>query len=419
MSRFGRPANRGAGLTSYYSVVWNLKLADNVQIKEIIVGGWEAQSVQGAPPNIPIVRHSGLQTDGSRGNGSYFWSPDWHTPQCREMMRRLNSITNLPVSSFQGEYSGTSFLIDGKRGRDFSQVNLPKTTLTAKEPTPQELLKASSGAHLHIVGIHSPRAMQSSKPVEVDVQAADKPIVLALSSCRDAIWKLKLNPGARLQAVIVGSNSPQIIDGVTTGVPVCQICPDFKDYYFESLGSRPPISGFGAYKWNTIESRRMVDRLNDMTGLLLSSAQFQFERGTLFIVDGVRGAELAQKERKPLPAFPPEPSPRDFLAACAGANLQVVCGTGVVYGEPVDVEIQETEKPVVLALASYYSALWKVRVAKGARLKAVVVGGYFEQEIEGVPKDVPIICRSAFRYVKMIILRTNRIRSNTAACLKN
>src|SRR5438128_10757109 len=52
-------------------------------------------------------------------------------------------------------------------------------------------------------------------------------------------------------------------------------------------------------------------------------------------------------------------------------------------------------KPVVLALTSYFPALWDVKVANGARLKAVIVGGWFEQEIEGVPAGVPVVYRAA------------------------
>jgi hypothetical protein len=70
-----------------------------------------------------------------------------------------------------------------------------------------------------------------------------------------------------------------------------------------------------------------------------------------------------------------------------------VIGVGAANGSDmggVDVEVRPTIKPIVLALASYSSALWYVRIAEGARVKAVIVGGYSEQEIEGIPATIPV-----------------------------
>src|SRR5581483_3527769 len=109
------------------------------------------------------------------------------------------------------------------------------------------------------------------------------------------------------------------------------------------------------------------------------------------------GREFAQTERKPRWTPPAEPSPRELLAACAGAELH---GVGVSRprdgnGAPVVVEVRRTDKPVVLVLTSYFSVLWQVKVADGARLKAVVLGGWFEQELEGVPAGTPVVYRAA------------------------
>src|SRR5581483_1127191 len=83
--------------------------------------------------------------------------------------------------------------------------------------------------------------------------------------------------------------------------------------------------------------------------------------------------------------------------ACAGAELH---GVGVSRprdgnGAPVVVEVRRTDKPVVLVLTSYFSVLWRVKVAEGARLRAVILGGWFEQELEGVPAGVPVVYRAA------------------------
>ena len=78
----------------------------------------------------------------------------------------------------------------------------------------------------------------------------------------------------------------------------------------------------------------------------------------------------------------------------AGAELHFV---GVYHPDDrcaVDVEVRRTDKPVVLALCSWCSVLWRVKVADGGRLKAVLVGGGGEQEMEGVPAGIPVVYRT-------------------------
>jgi RNA polymerase sigma factor (sigma-70 family) len=385
-------------LTSYFSVDWHVKLADGARLKNVIVSGYNPQEIQGVPAGVPVVNRSYFPDDGSRRKDGWFWAYQWNTVACREMVRRLNDLTGLPVASFQGTYDGDSFVVDGQRGRDLRQKALPARAAAPKEPTPQELLAAAAGAELHVVGSSAPK--DDAKPVEVEVRSMAKPVVLVLSAYSETVWQVKPAAGARIAAVIVAGYYAQEVDGPGTrgsglaGVPVRYFCPETASI-FPTDAPRRHRETFFAYQANTFEYRRMVEKLNDLTGLLVSTFQGE-SRGEKFVVDGVRGGEFAQKERKPRPVLPKEPSPQDLLAAAAGAELHVV---GLYQardgnGAPVDVEVRRTDKPVVLVVESYYSVLWRVKVAEGARVKAVIVGGYFEQEFEGIPAGVPIIYRA-------------------------
>ena len=110
--------------------------------------------------------------------------------------------------------------------------------------------------------------------------------MLVLTSYHFAIWSIKLAPGARINCVIVGSPFPQEVDGVPPGVPVHYFCPDPTTFFFDRK-QRPPREPqtFYAYKWNTLEYRRMLEKLNDLTGLLVSTFQGDYT-GTSFVVDG-------------------------------------------------------------------------------------------------------------------------------------
>src|SRR5204862_6458181 len=100
-----------------------------------------------------------------------------------------------------------------------------------------------------------------------------------------------------------------------------------------------------------------------------------------------------QTDRKTRPPAPKRLTPQELRAAGAGAELHAV---GVYSphvrnpGKPVDVEVRATAEPVVLVLASSMEAVWNVKPAAGARIRAVIVGGGFPQEIDGLPADVPV-----------------------------
>ena len=54
------------------------------------------------------------------------------------------------------------------------------------------------------------------------------------------------------------------------------------------------------------------------------------------------------------------------------------------------VEVGATGRPVVLVLCAYEPVKWGVKVAGGAKLQKVILSGYHDQQVEGVPKDVPV-----------------------------
>jgi RNA polymerase sigma factor (sigma-70 family) len=384
-------------LTAYGSVLWNVKIANGAQVKAVIIAGYFEQEFEGIPANIPIVNRSYFPDDGSRRKHGWFYADHWNTPQWREMVRRLNEMTGLPVATFQGKGQGDSFIVDGDRGRNFGQNRLKFNGPVPKELTPQELLAASANAELHVVGIYSPDLNNPGKPVDVEVRSTAKPVVLVLTSYMEAVWNVKRAPGARLAAVLVGSPFPQAVDGLPAGVPVQPFYPNASSYYFDGRAARRDKQSFHAYQENTLEYRRMVERLNDLTGLLVSTFQGE-STGRSFIVDGTRGRSFAQKERKPRPMLPKEPTRQELLAASAGAELQVVgiYGNDAGNGAPVDVEVRPTAKPMVLALSSYLSVLWNVKIAEGARVKAVLISGYSQQEFAGIPSHIPIVYRAYF-----------------------
>jgi predicted esterase len=272
-------------LTSYYPVTWRVRPAPGARVEKVVVSGYFAQELVGLPPGVPVVNRSYFPDDGSRRAGGWFYAYKWNSSQYREVVRRLNEMTGLPVASFQEAYEGTAFVIDDKRGRERAQGGMPPQAPPAAPPTAAALRAAAAGGQLHVVGVYSQG--NASRPVDVEVRATPNPVVLALTAYDSVVWNVKVAPGARISAVVASGYFPQEIDGVPAGVPFYRSGPDPSSHFGGRAGPRAR-EYFYAYEAGTDEYRRTASALEDLTGLRI--ATFQGENaGTAFVVDGTRG----------------------------------------------------------------------------------------------------------------------------------
>ena len=58
------------------------------------------------------------------------------------------------------------------------------------------------------------------------------------------------------------------------------------------------------------------------------------------------------------------------------------------------VVVESTDRPIALALCAYEPVKWELRLAPGARLERVIVGGRSDHELVGVPAGVPVTNRA-------------------------
>jgi predicted esterase len=377
-------------LTSYYTADWHLRLAPRARVRQIILGGANEQTIEGVPDGVPVVRcFPRHRADRAR---PWFYAYDPRSGEYLEMVRKLNEMTALPVASFQGEYEGTSLVVDGKRGNDYAQKELKPPAVTPPGLGPGQILAAAAGAELHVVSIRQPR--DPCGPVDVEVRKTAKPVVLALTSFPNssrsaATWKVKVSDGGRLKLVILGGWASEV-EGLPADVPLVDR-RRFRTHFID--GRETPGYLASDHRGGTFTYRRMVENLNSMTALPVTSFQGE-EVGSSFVIDGVKGREFGQKD---IISARPTLKPQELLAAGKGCELHAVGVRGAKDDRPVNVEVRPTAKPVVLVLTSYSSVLWKLELAGGAALKAVILGGWFEQDVEGVPAGIPVVHRTYYR----------------------
>ncbi len=146
-----RPPNRIVlVLTAYKAVDWHVSLGRGARVKKVIMSGYFEQEIRGLRAGIPVENRSYFPIDGSRRKEGWFCAHQWNTLDWRQMARRLNEMTGLAVTSFQGANQGDSFIVDGKVGREFGQAGLSRAT--ARKPAPQDLREASKNCRLARTG---------------------------------------------------------------------------------------------------------------------------------------------------------------------------------------------------------------------------------------------------------------------------
>jgi RNA polymerase sigma factor (sigma-70 family) len=366
------------------AVLWNLKLAEKARLGAVVLAKDRDQEIDGLPAAVPVVEIP-------RDHRLVLLTATAETIAHREMIRNLNTLTGLAVTTFQ--VKDTALTVDGVQGNIVADTELKPRAHGDKELTAEEIRAAATGGELHYLGVSRAPGPDESDDVVVEVRPTAKPAVLVLSSSLSTIWKLKLVANAQVKLVILGGDFPHEIDRLPAGVPVANLS-----------GSAFPVgkaarhtADFGPYPWNSFECRRVVEKLNTMTGLPLATFQSE-NRDKSLVIDGLRGRHFSQKEIKPLPPAPRTLKPKELLAAAKGAELHVVgiAGPEHIRQQPVEVSVTPTARPIVLVLASYHNAVWNLKVADKADVRAIILGGYFEQEIVGVPATAPLVRRTAF-----------------------
>ena len=130
-------------------------------------------------------------------------------------------------------------------------------------------------------------------------------------------------------------------------------------------------------------------RTHARSTLLMSAAVLLFVVALVY----VQLHPKAPLEAAPLPQNPMlGPAPDDAVMHAVGCYMPV----NFSKQKRVTVTVHGTDRPIVLVVNAYHATIWSLKVDPDARIDRVIVGGYFEQQIEGVPAGVPIVRRTYF-----------------------
>jgi hypothetical protein len=93
-------------LMAYDQTLWKVNLNTGVKIDKVILAGYHSQRITGIPANVPIETYTYDPSvcENCQQSANYFESHEEVPPELLE-------ITDLEVTSFQGQYEGETFFI--------------------------------------------------------------------------------------------------------------------------------------------------------------------------------------------------------------------------------------------------------------------------------------------------------------------
>lgn len=99
-------------LSAYAPINWNVTIEPGAVIEKIIINGYEKQTISGVS-GIPIEEysHKGTGNSLSDGNFMYQWDSTTDSSNSPSIVTKLEQISHTSLTSFQGCYIGTSFVI--------------------------------------------------------------------------------------------------------------------------------------------------------------------------------------------------------------------------------------------------------------------------------------------------------------------
>ncbi len=99
-------------LSAYAPINWNVTIEPGAVIEKIIISGYEKQTISGVG-GIPIEEYSykGTGNSLSEGNFMYQWESTTDSSNSSSIVTKLEQISQTNLTSFQGCYRGTSFVI--------------------------------------------------------------------------------------------------------------------------------------------------------------------------------------------------------------------------------------------------------------------------------------------------------------------
>jgi hypothetical protein len=240
-----------------------------------------------------------------------------------------------------------------------------------ERPEPGQDLSAA--AQVHVIAVYrgaTPTAAlerEAQGEVRVRVAASPEPIALVLTAFASTRWTLSCADGARVEAIFVAGRTLQTVEGAPPGASIVKLATPW------AMDPLPPgdhASGADAHRRSLERLARLHEELERLLRRPPTTFQSCYEGGSF----------LVQHAGTPFPA-------QARVRALAGGRRH----------DRVVIDVAAAPEPWILVLTAYQAVHWELRLAEGAQVAGVLLGGYRGQEVSGLPASgVTVLQRSFF-----------------------
>lgn len=198
------------------------------------------------------------------------------------------------------------------------------------------------------LGVH--RSANANGQIDVRVRKSTRRLILLLSAHEPVLWKLSLEAGADIAAILLSGSMGQS----TSGGGAIEVIDLGRLNVFDTASLAP-----------------LQTQVAQRIGRPLDKFQGQYE-ARAFTVGGLPDASLAKEDKYGI---------GDSLVNALGAYG----GGAPIPGQVnlVDVRVQKSSRPLVLVLDSNEVVRWNLSIAAGAEVKAVFLTGASGQSVIG------------------------------------
>jgi hypothetical protein len=116
-------------LMAYEPIRWKIVLRPGVDLRKIILGGYHGQDIEGLPDSVPVDVHSYESSPclNCSRQSDYFYAYETNSREYIAAMGKLEALTGLTPTSFQGTYKSDRFTISS------GHTVKPRTTTDAAQ----------------------------------------------------------------------------------------------------------------------------------------------------------------------------------------------------------------------------------------------------------------------------------------------
>ncbi len=229
------------------------------------------------------------------------------------------------------------------------------------------------GIEVHAFGVYE------GGPSEVVLQRAEGPVLLVLTGYEAKTWRISNVGGVEIHSVVASGYHPQTVEGLPPGTPLVTTSYEEADkkyfYWFDGRISADAGSYAKQLRERNAEYAAFIENIVRVTGYRPTTLQGRY-----------RNSDFAVKYSRALPAN----AQVHAVAVYKGEATKDVTPFGYPWGR-VQVRVERKSAPLVLFLSAYEPTTWELDLREGVQIAAVILSGYHDQRVTGVPAGATIL----------------------------